>query len=140
MEGVPRPEVAGPTGGMNVADGAGEHDRDATTGHPRPHHRSPTVGRRLLRLRMPVWLGVLLVVLVAAGAVALFVSRSVSLGPGVDGAVEVDASLTVCNETVDRRRINPRTAELDFEEGLRELGAKEADVRITRIDCGRQAP
>ncbi len=123
-----------------MADGSGEHDRFATPAHHRPRQRPHGLGRRLLRLRMPVWLGLLLIVMVAAGAVALFVSRSVSLGPGVDGAVEVDASLTVCNETVDRRNINPRTAELDFEEGLRELGAKAADARITRIDCGPQAP
>lgn len=89
---------------------------------------------------MPAWLAVLLVVAVAAVAVAVFVSRSVSLGRAVDGARDVQASLTICNETVDRRQINPRQAELDFENGLRELGAKEANVRVERIDCGEQAP
>lgn len=123
-----------------MADGSGEHHTDATTGHRQRQHGPRNVALRLLRLRMPVWLGILLVVLVAAGALALFISESVSLGSGVDGAVEVNTSLTVCNETVDRRRINPRAAELDFEEGLRELGAKAADVRITRVDCGPQAP
>lgn len=123
-----------------MADGSGQHRGDAAAGDSQRRPASPTLGRRLLRLRMPVWLGLVLLVMVAAGAVALFASRCVRLGPGVDGAVKADASLTVCNETVDRRKINPRAAELDFEEGLRELGAKAADVRITRIDCGPQAP
>ncbi len=126
-----------------MADGSGEHHSDTTTGRRRRQRGSPesrSLGRRLLLRRMPVWLGILLVVLVAAGAFALFVSTSVSLGPAVDGAVDVNASLTVCNETVDRRGVNPRTAELDFEEGLKELGAKAADARITRVDCGPQAP
>ena len=97
------------------------------------------LGRRLLRIRMPVWLALLLVVAVAAAAAAVFVSRSVNLGRAVDGAMDVQASVTICNETVDRRDINPRQAELDFENGLRELGAEAAKLRVDRIDCGESA-
>lgn len=58
-----------------------------------------------MRIRMPVWLALLLVVAVAVGAAAVFVSRSVSLGRAVDGAMDVQASVTIYNETVDRRDI-----------------------------------
>ena len=117
---------------------SGQGGRGPSRGEAGPAR--PGLGRRLLRVRMPAWLAVPLVVAVAAVAVAVFVSRSVSLGRAVDGARDVQASLTICNETVDRRQINPRQAELDFENGLRELGAKEANVRVERIDCGEQAP
>lgn len=122
-----------------MANGSiGQGGRGPTRGEAGPAR--PGLGRRLLRIRVPAWLAVLLVVGVAVAAAALFVSRSVSLGRAVDGARDVQASLTICNETVDRRDINPRQAELDFENGLRELGAKEAKVRVDRIDCGEDAP
>jgi len=47
-------------------------------------------------------------------------------GPGMPLRVEI----------VDRRKINPRAAELAFESGLRQAGVEEPDVAIERIDCG----
>ena len=72
--------------------------------------------------------------------VVLLSQEEVELGRGVDGAVDASVSLTICNETVDRRRINPRTAELELQEGLQEAGVRQANVRVTRVDCGADAP
>ncbi len=105
--------------------------------------RSPAAGaaRRVLTLRLPLW-SVLVMLLVVTGLfLALLLSQDeVELGEGVDGAVEASVSLTLCNETVDRRGINPRTAELDLQEGLRDAGVQEASVTVNRIDCGPEAP
>jgi hypothetical protein len=102
---------------------------------------TPAIGRRLLTLRVPVWSA--LAVLGLAGLVVaalLFARDPVDLGPAVDGAVEASVSLTICNETVDRRHINPRTAELDLEKGLEALGVRQAEATLTRIDCGPDGP
>ncbi len=81
--------------------------------------------------------------MVVAGILLLgsLLSRdSVDLGPGIDGAVDAQLSLTVCNEVVDQRGFNPRTAEIDAERGLRDLGVKQAKVALARIDCGPDSP
>ncbi len=98
------------------------------------------IGRWLLSLRVPAWLALAVAVLVAALFTLLLVSEErVDLGSAVDGAVEASVSLTICNETVDRRQMNPRVAELAFEEGLEDLGVKQANVVVMRIDCGADA-
>ncbi len=98
------------------------------------------LGRRILRARMPVWLAALLVLgTVITFSVVLLTRDSVDLGPAVDGARDARVSLTICNEIVDRREINPRTAELDFENALNDLGARNTDVVIDRVDCGPSA-
>lgn len=97
--------------------------------------------RRMLTVRLPLWSVLVMLFVVAGLFLALLLSQDeVDLGPGVDGAVEASVSLTLCNETVDRRGINPRTAELDLQEGLRDAGAKEASVTVNRVDCGPEAP
>lgn len=102
---------------------------------------SPGVGRRLLALRIPVWTALALLGLVGVLVGALLLSRDpVDLGPAVDGATEASISVTVCNETVDRRHINPRTAELDLEKGLEALGVQQAQATLTRIDCKPDDP
>ncbi len=100
-----------------------------------------SAARRVLTFRVPLWVVLVMLFVVAGLLLALVLSRDeLDLGEGVDGAVEASVSLTLCNETVDRRGINPRTAELDFQEGLKDAGAKEASVTVTRIDCGPEAP
>jgi xanthosine utilization system XapX-like protein len=108
----------------------------ATEGFPETASPAAVV-LRLLALRIPVWLALAVVGLVGVFVAGLLLVRDpVDLGPAVDGATEASISLTVCNETVDRRHINPRTAELDLEEGLEELGVQQAEAMLTRIDCG----
>ena len=96
---------------------------------------------RVLRQPVPLWL--VLVGLAVVGVILLtdvLSKASVDLGPALDGAVDAKLSLTVCNEVVDRRQLNPRTAELAVEEGLRGLGVAVAEASLTRVDCGPEAP
>lgn len=112
------------------------NERDGT-----PETASAGAARRVFTFRVPVWLVLVMLFVVTGLFLALLFSQDeVDLGQGVDGAVEASVSLTLCNETVDRRGINPRTAELDMQEGLREAGVKEASVTVTRIECGAEAP
>jgi hypothetical protein len=92
---------------------------------------------RVLTARVPLW-ALLLVVVVAVAVLAVVVATrsSVDLGAAVDGARNVQVSMTICNEIVDAREVNPREAELDFEAGLKSRGAREANVTVDRIDCG----
>lgn len=111
-------------------------------GEQRPASAGPTegLGGRVLRARMPAWLAAVLVLAtLITFSVVLLTRDSVDLGPAVDGARDARVSLTICNEIVDRREINPRTAELDFENALKDLGARSADVVIDRVDCGPSA-
>lgn len=113
-------------------------------GEQGPGFAGPTawdgLGRRILRARMPVWVTALLVLAtVVTFTVVLLTRDSVDLGPAVDGARDARVSLTICNEIVDRRDINPRTAELDFENALKDLGARNADAVVERVDCGPSA-
>lgn len=99
------------------------------------------MARRLLTLQIPLSYVLLVAALVGAVFVVVLVAREpVDLGRAVDDAVEASVSLSVCNETVDRREINPRTAELDLQEGLEDLGVKQAKVTLTRLDCGPDGP
>ncbi|MDP8992874.1 MAG: hypothetical protein M3N31_07490 [Actinomycetota bacterium] len=96
----------------------------------------PGLAIRFLRMRMPVWLALTLLVAVAGAFAALLVAQQpADLGPAARGALDAQVSVTMCNEKVDQGEINPRTAELDFEEGLKELGTRTAKVRVSRIDC-----
>ena len=98
---------------------------------------TPGMGRRVMSVRVPLWSALAMVIVVAGlFAVMLFSRDSVDLGEAVDGATEASVTLTICNETVDRRGINPRDAELEFQQGLEDLGANQADVKVNRIDCG----
>ncbi len=121
---------------------AGE-DRAATGDDSPPGTKakaSAFVGR-LLKIRIPLSLVLVGLVLIGAFLLASLLSRDpVDLGPSIDGAVDAQLSLTVCNEVVDQRGFNPRTAELDAESGLRDLGVKQAKVVLARIDCGPDAP
>lgn len=81
-----------------------------------PSARPTGHGRRLLTLKIPLAYVLLVAALVGAVFVVVLVAREpVDLGRAVDDAVEAAVWLTVCNETVDRREINPRTAELDLQ-------------------------
>lgn len=95
---------------------------------------------RALRRRVPVWL-VLGAFVVVAGSLtlALFIERrsSVELGPAVGSAERIEVQMTLCNHDVDRLELNPRRAELDLEDVLRDQGAGEADVKLDRRDCPR---
>jgi len=92
---------------------------------------------RVLTTRVPAWVTIVLVAAAAAGFGIVVATRtSVDLGPALNDAREATVSLTICNEIVDRRKINPRAAELAFESGLRQAGVEEPDVAIERIDCG----
>ena len=120
---------------------ANDHDGDAhEQGPPEDGGRTGAPGGgvgRVLRARMPVWLAALLVLVTAiAFTIALVTRDTVDLGPAIDGATDARVSLTICNEIVDERDINPRAAELQFAEALRDLGARNVDVVIDRIDCG----
>lgn len=102
--------------------------------------RGGSVVGRLLRRRVPVWLLLAAVAAVAAAlAAALVLERqsSVELGPAVGTAERVVVQMTLCNGDVDRLDLNPRRAELDLEDVLREEGAAAADVRVERRDCPR---
>ena len=102
---------------------------------------APGTARRMLTHRIPVWSALVLSALIAGSFLVLLLARDpVDLGRAVDDAVEASVSITVCNETVDRRDMNPRTAELDLQEGLEDAGIKQADVTVTRVDCGPDAP
>lgn len=99
------------------------------------------LGRKVLGARVPVLSALAALVLVAVlFTVVLLTREDVDLGGAVDGAVEASVTLTICNETVDRRGINPRTAELDFQEGLEDLGVRNANVTVNRINCGPDSP
>ncbi len=99
------------------------------------------IAGRVLTFRLPLWLVLAMLCAVAAVFLVVLLSQDeVELGPGVDGAVDASVSLTLCNETVDRRGINPRAAELELQEGLQEAGAKQVSVKVNRIDCGPDAP
>ncbi len=118
--------------------GGGESRGDG----PRGGGRGPVggAGGWLLRARMPVWLAVALLMVVAVTFTVVMLTRDeVDLGPAVDGATNARVALTVCNEIVDSREINPRAAELRLERALTDLGARQADVVIDRIDCGPEA-
>jgi hypothetical protein len=126
-----------------VADGAGPPRKGP------PQERRPPKGRpqalliigRILRQRVPLWLvlvGAVVVVIVLL--TDLLAADRVDLGPAVDGAVNAELSLTVCNEVVDRRQFNPRTAELAAEDGLLGLGVEQVKVALARVDCGPEAP
>jgi preprotein translocase subunit SecF len=87
----------------------------------------------LVRVRVPLWLVLAVVVALIVVALILIAGKSsVNLGQGVDGASKVEVTITLCNQTVDTRKVDVRKAELDFEQALRNLGAKEATVRIDR--------
>lgn len=97
------------------------------------------LGRALSR-RVPVWLVIGAVVVVAGSlGLALFIERrsSVELGPAVGSAERIEVQMTLCNRDVDRLDLNPRHAELDLEDVLRQEGARNADVRVDRRDCPR---
>ena len=103
--------------------------------------KASAVVTRLVKARVPlplVLIGVVVAVILLLGS--LLSRESVDLGPGVDGAVDAQLSLTVCNEVVDQRGFNPRTAEIDAERGLRDLGVKQVKVALARIDCGPDTP
>lgn len=130
-----RPREDGYTGGGEV----GPSDVRAPQRTPEPP--GPGVARRVLGFRIPLWSALVAVgVVLAAFTVLLLARPRVDLGRAIDGAVGAEVALTICNETVDRRGINPRTAELDFQEGLEELGARDVKVTVTRMDCGPDAP
>lgn len=118
----------------------GDEDRGRSVPGAGPRAESPLADggpARALTVRVPLW--VLLVVLAVAAAVAAVVVAtrpSVELGDAVDGARNVQVSVTICNQIVDARGINPREAELDFEAGLKDLGAQKVDVVVDRVDCG----
>ena len=106
----------------------------AASSTPRRDRRGVAI--RFLTLRIPVWLALVLLVAVAGAFAALLVARQpADLGPAARDALDAQVSITMCNETVDQGDINPRTAELDFENGLKELGTRTAKVRVSRIDC-----
>lgn len=103
----------------------------------------PGVARRVLTAAIPVWALLAAVAVVAAAfSVALIVqSRSaVHLGPAVGASQTVDVRLVLCNRDVDRLRLNPRTAELDLEQVMRDQGAQAVDVVLERRDCPTPTP
>src|SRR2546421_2403793 len=90
----------------------------------------------LVRVRTPLWLTLALVLAVAVIFLFLLAGKSsVSVGPAVKGAQNVDVTVTICNEVIDQNKVDPRRAELDFEKALTNLGAERAHVRVTRLDC-----
>lgn len=94
--------------------------------------------RRLLTTRIPVWATLAIVVVVGGILGAMLVVQaqsSVRLGPAAGAAQQVDASMVLCNEDVDRLRLNPRASELDLEDVFRQAGAAAVDVTVKRIDC-----
>lgn len=124
-------------------DHDGEHggdDHDGDHGDHGDTDLAPSLPRALLTRRVPLWALLAAVVVVAAvlGAVVVLERRaSVDLGPAVGVAERVEVEMTLCNEEVDRLELNPRRAELDLEEVLREEGATAAQVRVERRDCPR---
>lgn len=95
---------------------------------------------RLLARRIPLWAALAAVAAVAVlltSLLALQLRSSVELGPAVGVAERIEVDMTLCNQEVDRLEINPRRAELDLEDVLREEGAGTADVRVERRDCPR---
>lgn len=94
--------------------------------------------RWLVSTRVPVWTLLLAVVVIGLGLGAVVLQQrmsSVDFGPAVAGAEEVEVRIVMCNAEVDRRGINPRSAELDLEDTLTDEGAEEAEVRVERRDC-----
>lgn len=93
---------------------------------------------RVARFRLPLWVTLVVVVaVVVVFSLLLRRSDSVDLGPAVPGARQVYLDLTICNETVDARGINPRQAEKDLQALFeKQQHVADAKVRIERIDCG----
>jgi hypothetical protein len=121
--------------------------------HPpteRPDHRAqpepprgPGLARRVLTRAVPLWALLAAVVVVAVAFTVVLAVRAASevrLGPAVGVAQELDVRLLLCNADVDRVSINPRQAELDLEEVLRDEGAKAVTVRLERRDCPEPQP
>jgi len=101
-----------------------------------PAARSSSVLTRVLLWRLPLWSVLLLAFVGAATGLASWVLRGVpDLGPAIPSAEHVDAKVVLCNAVVDTKGINPRAAELALEREFEQLGAREANVRVTRKDC-----
>lgn len=112
----------------------------ATPDRPERRPSVPSALARVLGARVPLW--ILLAVVAAGGvlvAVLTLTSDEVALGPAVTRAERVEVEILLCNEVVDAEGMNPRQAELDLQDELREIGAGEAKVRIDRRDCGSDA-
>jgi len=62
------------------------------------------------------------------------------LGPALRDARETKVSLTICNEIIDGRKVNPPRRSVGIRVGLRQAGVKDPDVAIERIDCGPAGP
>ncbi len=82
--------------------------------------------RKTATARVPLWL--LAAVVVAVGitfgvVLVLQAGSAVRLGPAVGVAENVEVTMTLCNRDVDRKGINPRTADVELERVLKEEGA-----------------
>jgi hypothetical protein len=93
---------------------------------------------RIARFSVPLWAVLATVVaLLVLFAVVWFQRDTTQLGPAVRDAESITVEMTICNETVDDRGINPRAAELELEKLFEnDEGVGEAKVSIERRDCG----
>ena len=100
---------------------------------PKPRRPSP-----LTRIRLPLWLVLVLLIGVVVGFLFLLAGRSsVDLGPAVKGAERVEMTVTVCDQVLLDAKSDILKSEESARDGLRGLGAKEAPVRVQRSDpCG----
>ncbi len=94
-----------------------------------------SVGRAIVGFKIPWWVGAVAVVVVA---IWLLVVGSGSRGVDhdlrdvLDGATAVELTVVTTDKMIDRRDIDIRESELRLEGVLRGLGAKKADVRLSR--------
>ena len=95
----------------------------------------------LVRLKVPLWVVLAVSLVLILGFVFIYAGKSsVGVGPGVNGAERVDVQVCYSDQVARDKKLDILKAEDEFEAGLRELGAKEAAVRIDRIPNCAVAP
>jgi preprotein translocase subunit SecF len=83
---------------------------------------------------------VVAVVLIVLAVVLVAGKKTVNLGRGVDGATRVDVTITLCDQVARERRVDIVQAQKDFEDALRQQGAKEAHVFVDKPQCAGGPP
>lgn len=115
-------QVPPPRGGAGPAREPG--------GEPERH-----IGRAIAGFKIPWWVGLAVVLVVVLWLlVAGSSSRGVEhdLREVVDGATVVEFRVVTTDKVIDKGKIDIRESELHLEDLFHDLGAKRAEVRISR--------
>jgi len=131
---------------VSLAGEVGSVGGERTRGRPDSYafdsegSNGPGMLLRVLTLRVPAWVTIVLVAAATGFGIVVATRTSVTWVLRSGMRVRRRSRSRSATRSSTAERSNPHAAALAFESGLRQAGVKEPDVAIERIDCGPAGP